>query len=144
MARSLFKVQDTIAICPAIASQKIAVGALGAGRGWVTERVHGLAEQKALVLEALSPLGPGAVQGGSGAIYLFCKLPEHLADDVAVVRYLVEEHKVCLIPGSACGVPGHVRVCYANLPLEKTREAASRLREGLAALTSGSVELPTA
>eukprot|EP00965_Chrysotila_dentata_P229528 6197238-Pleurochrysis_carterae.AAC.2 len=31
-------------------------------------------------------------------------------------------------------MPGYVRVCYANLPLEKTREAAERLKRGLAAI----------
>ena len=61
------------------------------------------------MLDALSPLGEGAVRGGSGAIYLFVRLPEGCADDVAVVRWLTEAHGVCLIPGSGCGLPGHVR-----------------------------------
>ena len=137
----LFKAQDTIAICPSIASQKVALGALSSGRQWVGERVAGLAEQKQIVIDALAPLGDGAVQGGSGAIYLFCRLPPAARDDMAVVRYLVEVHGVCLIPGSACGMPGHVRVCYANLPLDRTREAATRLRAGLEALAGGTVDL---
>ena len=103
----------------------------------LTPQSESAAEQKALVLDALAPLGAGAVQGGSGAIYLFCKLPEGVDDDMAAVRYLVDEHGVCLIPGSACGMPGHVRVCYANLPLEKAREAAKRLFAGLTALAEG-------
>ena len=38
----------------------------------------------------------------------------------------------------SCGVSsGHVRVCYANLSLEKTREAAKRLRAGLEGLVAG-------
>jgi len=137
LAPEMLKVQDTIAICPSIASQKVALGALAAGRGWVSQRVAGLAEQKALVLAALAPLGDGAVQGGSGAIYLVARLPPHAADDVAAVRTLAEEHGVALIPGSACGAPGHIRICYANLPLEQTREAAARLRRGLQALVDG-------
>ena len=72
-----------------------------------------------------------------GAIYLVARLPPHAADDVAAVRTLAEEHGVALIPGSACGAPGHIRVCYANLPLEQTREAAARLRRGLQALVDG-------
>ena len=60
-----------------------------------------------------------------GAIYLVARLPPHAADDVAAVRTLAEEHGVALIPGSACGAPGHIRVCYANLPLEQTREASN-------------------
>jgi katanin p60 ATPase-containing subunit A1 len=130
----LFKVQDTLVICPAVASQRVALGAVAAGRGWVSSRVAALAEQKALVREALIPLGLGAVRGGSGAIYLMARLP--VADDVAVVRWLCEAHKVALIPGSACGQPGHVRVCYANLTLEKTREAAARLRAGMEQLVA--------
>ena len=63
---------------------------------------------KALVLDALTPLGEGAVCGGSGAIYLFVLLPPGCADDVAVVRWLTDAHGVCLIPGSGCGMPGHV------------------------------------
>jgi len=143
---ALLKIQDTIVICPAVASQKVALGALQAGSPWVKENVAQLALQKALVLEALAPLGEGAVQGGSGAIYLFVKLPGEV-DDMETVRWLTERHKVCLIPGSACGMPGHVRVCYANLSLERTREAAASLHAGMlelaAAAEAGSVPWAT-
>eukprot|EP00967_Tisochrysis_lutea_P034593 scaffold41344_cov32-Tisochrysis_lutea.AAC.2 len=132
----LFKVQDTVVICAAVASQRVALGALEAGRDWVNHRVASLDEQKALVLDALAPLGAGSVQGGSGAIYLVVRLPDGAADDVAVVRWLCDVHRVALIPGSACGYPGHVRVCYANLPLEKTKEAAARLKKGFEELVA--------
>ena len=35
----LLKAQDTIVICPAVVSQKVALGALQPGRAWVDERV---------------------------------------------------------------------------------------------------------
>merc|ERR1740124_1924436 len=60
LSLQLLKCQDTIVICPAVMSQKVALGALQPGRAWVDERVAALAEQKALVLDALSPLGEGA------------------------------------------------------------------------------------
>ena len=75
------------------------------------------------------------------AIYLFVRLPEGCADDVAVVRWLTEAHGVCLIPGSACGMPGHVRVCYANLALDRTRDAAARLRRGVEQLVDGTARV---
>ena len=81
----LFKTQDTIVICPTTLSQKLALAAAGC-RGFVEERVTSLAEQKAIILDALTPLGEGAVKGGSGAIYLFCRLPAGYDDDMAVVR----------------------------------------------------------
>ena len=140
LAPEMLKAQDTIIICPSILSQRLALAAMEPGRCWVLERVAGLAEQKALVLEALTTALPaGSIQGGSGAIYLFCKLP--VEDDLAAVRWLTKKHKIATIPGSACGMPGHFRVCYANLPLETTRVAAERLRAGLAELAAGGVDL---
>ena len=58
----MLKAQDTIAICPAVLSQRVALAALDVGDGWVRERVDALAEQKSLVLDALAPLGPDAVR----------------------------------------------------------------------------------
>lgn len=55
-------------------------------------------------------------------------------DDDAVVAWLVKKHGVCLIPGSACGLPGHVRVAFANLRPEVCAEAAARLKAGLTEL----------
>jgi hypothetical protein len=117
------------AICPTIASQKLALGALAAGRGWVSEHVAGLAEQKALVLDALAPLGEGAVQGGSGAIYLFCRLPRGITDDVAAVSASARER--CCAPLSARGVlqrvPRRARVRAHASPGALPRRIARRL-----------------
>ena len=67
-------------------------------------------------------------------------MPKLLAgcdDDHAVIEWLVRKHGVCVIPGTACGTPGHIRVAYANLPPEATAEAARRLRAGLEELVAG-------
>lgn len=139
---SLLKVQDTIPICPCILSQKVALGALQAGRAWVKERVAGLTEQKAIVCNAVrETLGEGALLGGTGAIYLMVKLPEKHQDDVAVVRWLADKHRICAIPGSACGTPGTMRLSYANKVVEGCQEAAGRLRAGFTELANGQVEL---
>lgn len=52
-------------------------------------------------------------------------------DDEAVVIWLVKEHKVCVVPGSACGCPGYIRVAFANLTEAKCKQAASQLKKGL-------------
>jgi hypothetical protein len=54
-----------------------------------------------------------------------------------VVQWLVKKHKVCLIPGSSCGRPGHVRAAFANLKPELCLEAAARLKAGLQELVAG-------
>ena len=61
-------------------------------------------------------------------------------DDEAVVQWLVKKHKVCLIPGSSCGRPGHVRAAFANLAPDLCAEAAARLKAGLRELVAGGMQ----
>ena len=39
--------------------------------------------------------------------------------------------QVCIIPGSSCGAPGHIRAAFANLPPAATEAAAAALKAGL-------------
>jgi aspartate/methionine/tyrosine aminotransferase len=139
LASQLLKVQDTIPICPTQISQEVALGALEAGPDWVAARVRELDVNRNAILDALSPLGTlgDGIAGGEGAIYLWARLPDGCEDDGAVVEWLVRRHKVCLIPGSSCGCPGHVRVAFANLVPSICAEAAVRLKKGLEELVSG-------
>ena len=43
----------------------------------------------------------------------------------------MKEHKVCVVPGSACGCPGYIRVAFANLEGDKCKQAAAQLKKGL-------------
>jgi aromatic aminotransferase len=49
----------------------------------------------------------------------------------------VSEHGVAVLPGSFCGFPGWLRVCYSNLPPEQCVWAAQRLEQGLEEILSG-------
>jgi hypothetical protein len=66
MGAQLLKVQDNIPICASIIGQKLALAALRAGPEWVLEKVKRLGENRQVLLDALSPLGEGAVKGGEG------------------------------------------------------------------------------
>ncbi|CAK9174656.1 unnamed protein product [Ilex paraguariensis] len=127
----LLKVQDNIPICAAIISQRLALASLEMGPEWVTDQVKDLVKNRDIVLEALSPLGEGAVKGGEGAIYFWAKLPDKYVDDFGVVRWLAHKHGVVIIPGSACGCPGHVRISFGGLMEDDCRAAAGRLKKGL-------------
>ncbi|XP_059643168.1 aromatic aminotransferase ISS1-like [Cornus florida] len=127
----LLKIQDNVPICAAVISQRLALHSLEVGPEWVTEQVKDLVKNRALVLEALSPLGEDAVKGGEGAIYLWAKLPDNYLDDFEVVRWLAKRHGVVVIPGSASGCPGYVRISYGGLIEDECRIAAGRLRRGL-------------
>lgn len=130
---AMMKVQDTIAICAPKLSQVAAMGALqqnnDSNSDWVSTRVQSLVEGRNAIVKALKPL-PQTL-GGSGAMYVMAKLPEHIQDDVELASDLVQHHGVAVIPGSFCGLPGWIRVCYGNLPPEKCLIAAKRLANGI-------------
>jgi aromatic aminotransferase len=111
---NMLKVQDTVPIAPSRISQVAALGALRAGESWVAERVATLAAGREAILHALQPL---KVMGGTGAMYVMAQLPESYRNrDQIVARDLVRDYGVAVIPGSFCGFPGWIRVCYSNLP----------------------------
>ncbi|KAG6542666.1 hypothetical protein Mapa_015901 [Marchantia paleacea] len=142
LGAQLLKVQDNIPICPSIIGQKLALAALDVGSEWVREKVGKLVVNREIMFDALSPLGRSSVKGGEGAIYMWAKLPERAADDVAVTHWLVHRHGVSVIPGSASGVPGYIRVSYGGLDELNCKLAAARLKKGLEELVqSGMVEL---
>ena len=130
------KVQDNIPICASIIGQKLAQCSLEVGPDWVRENVKALCKNIGIVKEALSPLGTDAVKGGEGAIYLWARLPENAKDDVAVVHWLAKKHGVMVIPGSASGGPGHIRVSFGGLHEDQCKLAAERLNNGLKQLVS--------
>lgn len=151
------QVQDTVAVCASQLSQHIALAALQQGDSYLQEQLAGLETNQAFIEDALSPLGSAGHGwvGGEGAIYYWAKLPAAptqattaaagggmsesdaaaaaalSAGDEAVVEWLIQEHGVCIIPGSACGAPGYVRVAFANLKPDQCQVAAGRLKAGL-------------
>ncbi|GBF95700.1 aspartate aminotransferase [Raphidocelis subcapitata] len=152
LGAQLLKVQDTIPICPPTLSQHVALAALTGGGDWVRSNIAALAPNRAAIADALSPLAAaaeaeaaaggrpaaGAVAGGEGAIYFWGRLPAGFEErDEEVVEWLIKQHGVCLIPGSACGAPGHVRAAFANLERDACAEAAARLKRGLRRLAAG-------
>ncbi|CAJ1967594.1 unnamed protein product [Cylindrotheca closterium] len=141
LLHNMIKVQDTVPIAPPRISQIAAVGALQAGKEWVRAQYATLDPSRQLILDALRPL---EIMGGSGAMYVMAQLPilpeddsvngnkaPVVMDDVEVCRRLVEEYGIAIIPGTYCGFPGWVRVCYANLPFAKCEIAAKRLQNGI-------------
>ncbi|RWW53728.1 hypothetical protein BHE74_00039754 [Ensete ventricosum] len=137
----LLKVQDNIPICASVIGQRLALHSLEVGPEWIRERVQSLVKNRELLVKALAPLGEDAVRGGEAAIYLWAKLPDKFPDDYEVVRWLVRKHRVIVIPGSASGSPGYIRISFGGLQEADTEVAASRLSRALEELvTDGMVQ----
>ncbi|KAJ6820395.1 uncharacterized protein M6B38_326625 [Iris pallida] len=131
LGAQLLKVQDNIPICASIIGQYLALYSLEVGPQWIKGRVQDLVKNREILVKALSPLGEDAVKGGEGAIYLWAKLPDKYSDDFEVVRWLLNKHGVVVIPGSASGGPGYIRISFGGLKEPECEVAAQRLKNGL-------------
>lgn len=133
---ALRKIQDTVVICPPVASQLAAVGALAAGAGFVREKLRGIAEVRGVVQRELATLGDGCeVPPAAGAFYFLLRLRSP-RPPLEIAERLIREHRVAVIPGNAFGLEQgcHLRVAYGALQKDTAVEGIARLVQGLHAL----------
>jgi len=134
---AMMKSQDTILICPTIASQVGAVAALRVGRSYCQPYVKELASIRDIVVSELSALSPlASVPAADGAFYALLRVNKPV-DPLLVGERLVREHKVAVIPGTAFGMSGcYFRVAYGALQKATVAEGIGRLVNGLRAVLS--------
>ncbi len=131
---ALRKVQDTNVICATAISQYAALGALEEGPAYCGRFVREMAEVRQQGMKALASLGSRVKPlASTGAFYFFVELPGFLGDDLALIRALIEEHKVAVIPGSAFGITDRCafRASFGALKSESAIEGLGRLISGL-------------
>jgi aspartate/methionine/tyrosine aminotransferase len=136
LAAAMMKSQDTILICPPIASQRAALAALAIGRAYCTPFVTELADVRDLVVSRLSDLGSlVSVDAADGAFYCWLKVATPMSP-MALAERLIREHKVAVIPGPAFGMAEGCtfRLAYGALRKETVAEGVGRLVTGLRAL----------
>jgi aspartate/methionine/tyrosine aminotransferase len=128
----LTKIQDTVLICPPIASQVAAAAALGVGRGYCEPYLVELAEVRELVLSQLAALASRVrVPPAEGAFYCFVKVDSAM-DPMTIAERLIREHRVAVIPGMTFGIDGcYLRIAFGALQKATVAEGMGRLVRGL-------------
>lgn len=137
---SVKQVQDTILICPPVISQYAALGALQAKAEYLESNIGalaqpavGIAQVRQVVLDSLNRLqGLCSITPANGAFYFFLKVNTQM-DAFELVKRLIQEHKVAVIPGTTFGMDDgcYLRVAYGALQKETAKEGIERLVQGL-------------
>lgn len=72
-----------------------------------------------------------------GAFYAFPNVKAYIVgdikDDIELTAYLLEEAKVAVVPGSAFGKEGYIRLSYAT-SMDNLKEGMRRIKEALSKL----------
>jgi aspartate/methionine/tyrosine aminotransferase len=133
LASAMMKSQDTILICPTLASQVAAHAAMEVGRAYCEPHIRELATIREMVITQLSTLAPLVrVPPAEGAFYCLMKV-ESAQDPVALGERLIKEHQVAVIPGTAFGMTDgcYFRVAFGALQNATVAEGVGRLVAGL-------------
>ena len=133
---SVLKAQDTNLICAPLISQYAALGALEVGSGYCRERLRVIERVRAVVLDELATLGSVCTLPlAEGAFYALIKVHTEM-HPMEVVKRLIKEHRVAVIPGTAFGLEAgcYLRISYGALDPLTATEGIRRFTHGLKAI----------
>lgn len=127
------KIQDTILICPPVISQWAAVGAMQAGSDYCQQKMRLTAEIREIFLNELRSIkNLVTVPRADGAFYFLLRVHSDI-DSMNLVKLLIEEYKVAVIPGMTFGIDKgcYLRIAYGALHKKTATEGIDRLITGL-------------
>ena len=130
---SIKKIQDTILICPPLISQYAAVGALETGSSWCKAWLPEYAEIRQTFFQQIESIRDiCSAPHAQGAFYFLIEVKSP-QDEMEIIRQLVYNYKVAVMPGKSFGLQTgcHFRVAYGALQKETAIEGISRLVRGL-------------
>jgi aspartate aminotransferase len=128
---------------PTTASQWAALAALTGPWEPMEKMRVAFEERRSIIVDALNAIPGFECRMPEGAFYAFPSVQAligkragdvTITDDVALATYLLEVAKVAVVPGTAFGAPGFLRMSYAASN-EQIREGVRRIAEAVAKLS---------
>lgn len=133
---AMTKVQSQSTSNPCSIAQVAAEAALNGDQDCVAEMVKAFKARHEFVVNALNEIEGVDCIPADGTFYAFPSFhkvidsrPE-FADDIALAEYLLLEAGVALVPGSAFGAPGNMRLSFAT-SMDILEDAISRIKKAL-------------
>ncbi|OGT46151.1 MAG: aspartate aminotransferase [Gammaproteobacteria bacterium RIFCSPHIGHO2_12_FULL_41_20] len=129
------KVQSQVTSNPTSIAQAAAQAGLSGDTTTIQSMCQSFKERHDFVYAALSTMPGVSCLAGDGAFYCFPDFSallgrKTLANDIDLAEYLLDKAGVAVIPGSAFGAPGYLRISYAT-SIEKLQQAMDNMRAAL-------------
>jgi aspartate aminotransferase len=130
------KVQSQSTSNPCSIAQRAALAALTGDQGCVARMNEAFKQRHDFVVAALNRIPGFSCLPGAGTFYAFPDvsvaletIPD-LSGDIQFAEFLLEQAEVAVVPGSAFGAPGHLRLSFA-CGLETLETAIGRIEAAL-------------
>ncbi len=142
VAKAIEKVQGQSTTNPTAVAQYAAAAALRGDKAPVAEMCAAFAERRRVIVDGLNAIEGIHCREPEGAFYAFPNVraligkragDTVLSDDLALSQYLLEEARCAIVPGSAFGAPGYLRLSYAT-SMENIQEGLRRIATAVSKL----------
>ena len=136
LIQAMKKIQSQSTSNPTSISQVAAQIALQGDQSCITEMLKAFKERHDFVVAELNTIHGVRCIESQGTFYAFPSMHgvinshTEAKDDVALAEFLLKEAEVALVPGSAFGAPGYMRLSYAT-SMEKLATALKRIKNVL-------------
>lgn len=132
------KIQSHSTSNPSTIAQAAAIEALNGGDDEVRKMYEAYCERRAYLVPALNAIDGFCCADPDGAFYVFPDVRQFFGrggvrDSQTFANYLLDEARVAVVPGSAFGADGFIRISYAT-SMERIREGVERLRQAVSQL----------
>jgi aspartate aminotransferase len=119
LIKAMKKIQSQSTSNPTSISQAASVAALNGDQSCIAEMLKAFEQRHAFVVERLNSIEGISCLPSDGTFYSFPDVRGvveklGLADDTALGEYLLNEAGVAVVPGSAFGLSGHIRLSFAT------------------------------
>ena len=135
IVKAMKKVQGQSTSNPSSISQVAAIAALNGPQDAVNMMVGEYKKRHDYLCDALNKINGFNVSPGTGAFYLFPEVSSVIeskgfADDIEFSSFLIDQANVAVIPGSAFGAEGCIRISYAT-SMELLKESIARIKSSI-------------
>jgi len=136
LIKAMKKVQSQSTSNPASISQVAAQEALEGDQSCIQPMIKAFKERHDYVVSALNKIDGVTCLPADGTFYVFPRVQEVIDrldgvnDDIELAEHLLDEAGIALVPGSAFGAPGYVRISFAT-SMEILNDALTRLANAL-------------
>lgn len=136
LVKAAQKIQSQSTSNPSSVSQYAALAALNGDQTYINESTAIFKQRHDFVLAGLNAIDGVECTPSDGTFYSFPNMQgvidklDGIKNDVELGEYLLEQAEVALVPGSAFGAKGYMRLSYAT-SMENLETAIERLRDAL-------------
>jgi len=133
LVKAMKKIQSQSTSNPTSISQVAAQAALNGDQSFIATMVKAFRDRHQFVVDGLNQIKGISCLTSHGAFYSFpdCQEAIHslsgVKDDVDFAEYLINEIGVAMVPGSAFGAPGYMRLSFAT-SMQNLQQALNRLQ----------------